>query len=122
MGQARVRSRQAELRFRDYSKQVSVEVENAYRTVQAAESAIQSLQDKLRWASENYNAVTIQYKNGLKNSLDVIDANTLLTTAERQLAEAKRNYAVSLLGLQRAKGVLLKNIVEKYSLKLDTTG
>jgi outer membrane protein len=119
VGQARIRSRQAELRVNDYLKQISVEVESAYRNVKTAESAIRSLQDKHKWAGENYHAVNFQYQTGIKNSLDVIDANTLLTNAERELAEAGYNYSVSLLDLQRAKGILLKNIVEQYNLQIN---
>ncbi|MFH2064602.1 MAG: TolC family protein [Pseudomonadota bacterium] len=119
LGQARIRSKQAELRVKDYSKQIAVEVESAYRNVKTAESAIQSLQDKYKWADENFNAVTFQYQNGIKDSLDVIDADTLLANAERELAEARYNYSVSLLDLQRAKGILLKNIVEQYNLKIN---
>jgi len=118
VGQARIRSKQAELQVKNYSKLVSVEVENAYRMLTTAESAIQSLQDKNKWANENFNAVTLQFQTGTKNSLDVIDANTLLTDAEQELAEARYSYSISLLGLQKAKGVFLKNIVEQYDLDL----
>jgi outer membrane protein len=118
VGQARIRSKQAELLVKDYSKQVSVEVESTYRTLKMTESAIHSLQDKHKWANENFNAVALQFQTGTKNSLDMIDANTLLTESERELAEARYIYSIAFLGFQKAQGIFLENIIEKYDLKL----
>jgi outer membrane protein TolC len=39
--------------------------------------------------------------------VDVVDANTLLTTAERQLADARLSLALSRLELERATGSFL---------------
>lgn len=60
---------------------------------------LKSLEDQLTFARDNYNATSKQFEFGLANSIDVVDANTLLVTSERQLAD---------LRLKRATGTLLK--------------
>jgi hypothetical protein len=39
-----------------------------------------------------------------------MDANTLLVTAERQLADATYNYLLSILMIKRTTGMLLKSV------------
>jgi len=46
----------------------------------------------------------------LADSIDIIDANTTLVTAERELANAQYNYQFAIIKLQRAVGVLLESI------------
>jgi len=43
-----------------------------------------------------------------------MDANTLLVTAERQLADSLYNYKLSDLRLKRAAGILLKTVSSKH--------
>jgi outer membrane protein len=119
LGQARVRSKQAELKVKEFSKQVSVEVETAYRNLITAESAIASLTHKLKSAEANYEAITIQFKTGMADSLDVIDANALLADAERELTEARYILSLASLELQKARGIFLSTIKEKYNLTMN---
>ncbi|MBW1898915.1 MAG: TolC family protein, partial [Deltaproteobacteria bacterium] len=118
LGQARVRSKQAELKVKDRSKKVSLEVETAYRNLITIESLIASVNDKLKSAEANYEAIMIQFKTGMADSLDVIDANALLADAERELIEAKYRLSLTFLKLQKARGIFLSNITEKYNLKM----
>jgi len=62
----------------------------------------------LRFARDNFNSISRQYEFGLANSIDVIDANTLLLTSERQLMNARYNYELSEVRLKKAAGLLLK--------------
>lgn len=65
---------------------------------------------QLTFAEDNYKAVSKQFEFGLANSIDVMDANTLLVTAERQLTDSRYNYKLSDLRLKRATGMLLKTV------------
>ena len=105
--QALARRRQAEQRQRDTARAVVVEVEQAFLNLSTRRSTLTALEDQLRFARENYGAVERQFKYGLANSVDVVDANTLLTTAERQLADARLSLALSRLELERATGTFL---------------
>lgn len=113
ISQARARARQLELQMKDAVKEVAVDVEQSWLDLQTSESALGSLGDKLKSAQENYHAVLQQYEHGLADSLDVIDANTLLLVSERGLLDATYNYKLSILNLERAEGSLLENIRQK---------
>jgi outer membrane protein TolC len=55
--------------------------------------------------------VALMFNVGQANSLDVMDANTLLQNAERELAEAEFDMELSRIGLLRAQGVFLKTVM-----------
>lgn len=107
VAQANARLRQAEQAKRDTARAIIVEVERAYLNLSTRQSTLTALKDQLRFARENYTAVERQFNFGLANSVDVVDANTLLTTAERQLADARLSLALSRLELERALGTFL---------------
>ncbi|MFH1146752.1 MAG: TolC family protein [Pseudomonadota bacterium] len=111
--QAQARKSQAELALADLKKNVDTEVENAYLLFLTEKEVIKSLDDQLRFARDNYNAVSKQFEFGLADSIDVMDANTLLVTAERQLADSVYNYEFSMVRMQKAAGTLLKGIATK---------
>ena len=106
------KKRQADFALKDLLKQISIEIDQAYLQLMNADSVIKSLNDQLKFANENYNAVSKLFKYGLANSIDVMDANTLLVTSEKQLSDARYSYQLLILGLKRAKGVFLNSILE----------
>jgi len=116
LSQARAQARQAELQVKDYEKLVSLEAKKAYLDMVTAKSAIGSLGDQLKSANENYTAITHSFDNGLADSLDVIDANTLLQRSESELLEARYRYAQAILNLHWASGRFMQS-VEEYFLE-----
>ncbi len=118
ISQALAKNRQVELQIKDFIKQVAVDVEQAWLELKTSESILGSLEDKLKSAQENYNAVSQMYEHGLADSLDVIDANTLLLRSERGLSDAKYNYMLSVLNLERAEGSFLEKIQKKIQKKM----
>lgn len=115
--EAESRQRQTELFHEDIKKTVGIEVENAYLDFQTQKGVLKSLKDQLIFARDNYNSVSRQYEFGLADSIDVIDANTLLLTAERQVTDAGYSYQLSILRLQRTTGVFLKTTVSRQSIE-----
>jgi len=109
--EAEARQRQSELIYEDLKKTINIEVENAYLDLLTQREILKSLEDQFAFAGDNYNATSRQFEFGLANSIDVMDANTLLVTSERQLAEARLNYQLADLRLKRATGTLLTSIV-----------
>jgi len=107
---AEAKKRQAEFSLDDLKKNISIEVEGAYLELKTQAGILDSLEDQLRFARDNYDAVTKQFAFGLASSIDVIDANTLLVDSERQLSRAQYNYQLAALRLKRAKGTLLKEV------------
>lgn len=116
VSEAESRLRQTELLYEDLKKTVGVEVEKAYLEVMTQKETLKSLEDRLSYARDNYKTVSRQYELGLANSIDVIDANTLLLTAEIQLSEAIYNYKLSLIRLERVTGTLLRIIMDQQEI------
>lgn len=105
--------RQVELSLADQSKTIQVEVEQAYLELMTHQSVIRSQTDQLRFARENYKSVTLQFRYGISNSVDVMDANTLLVSSQRQLAESQYNYQLSRIQMKRAIGVFLSQLRQR---------
>lgn len=117
VNEAKAKQRQSELIHEDLKKTISIDVENAYLDLKTQAGILKSLEDQLVFARDNYNAVSKQFEYGLANSIDVMDANTLLVTSERQLTDAKYNYQLSILRLKKATGTLLKAVSSKQLLR-----
>ncbi|MEW6570913.1 MAG: TolC family protein [Nitrospirota bacterium] len=115
VGEAKARLRQAQLIYEDLKKTINIEVENAYLDFQTQKGVLKSLEDEVTFARDNFNSISRQYEFGLADSIDVIDANTLLLISERQLADARYNYQLSILRLERVTGVLLKTVIGQES-------
>ena len=109
--EARARERQSVLAYEDFKKSVGVEVASAYLDLVTQKGTLRYLEDQVTYARDNFNAVSKQFEFGLAQSLDVMDANTLLVTSERSLAEAVYNYQVAILKMKKATGTLLKEVI-----------
>lgn len=111
LNEAKARERQAGYQYEDLKKTIGMEVENAYLEMMTQKGDLTYLSDQLIFARDNYNAVSRQFEVGLASSIDVLDANTLLVTAERQLAQATYTYQMSLLRIKKTTGTLLREFV-----------
>ena len=110
--EAKARERQAKLAYNDFRKSVDVELRGAYLDMETQKGALKFSEDQLVFAQDNYNAVLRQYENGLVTSLDVMDANSLLLSSERNAAEALYGYQLAHLKVKRSSGTLLKFVQE----------
>jgi outer membrane protein len=105
--QAETRLRQAGLIYRDAVNSATLQVRNAFLDYTTQLGIIKFLQDQLAYARDNFNAISKQYEFGLSNSLEVLDANNLLLTSQRQLSDALNSSRFSRLNLQKVTGTLL---------------
>lgn len=113
------KKRQAELAEKELSKDIATEVEDAYLSLHTQMSVLKSLEDQVKFANSNYDAVSKQFKYGFANSVDVMDANTLLVTSETELSEAVYNGQLAGLNVERAKGTFLKTITDRLETKTE---
>jgi outer membrane protein len=109
--EARSKEKQSQLLYEDLKKTIEVEVQSAYLDLVTQKAIFKFLEDQQAFAKDNYQAITRQFEYGLAQSIDIIDANTLLVSAERKVSEAGYNYQVAILKMKRATGVLLKEIL-----------
>jgi outer membrane protein len=110
VNEAYAKKRQVDYTYEDSKKSIGIEVDSAYLDLTTQKGVLKSLEDQFAFARDNYNAVLKQFVNGLANSIDVMDANTLLVTAERQFADAVYNYQQAILKVKRATGTLLGSL------------
>jgi outer membrane protein len=110
LSQEKAAQRNAKLQLQIQSRQVALEVEQAYLTLVTAKRVIQAVRDKLKFSKTSFDAVSLQFKLGQADILDVMDANTILFNAEQELSDALYYYSLSQVGLKRAQGILLDEV------------
>ncbi|HNS55634.1 MAG TPA: TolC family protein [Smithellaceae bacterium] len=108
--EAKAKERQAKLAYDEFKKIVDIELQNAYLDLQTEQGTLKFLEDQLIFAEDNFNAVIRMFNNGLATSLDVMDANSLLLSAEKNANEARYNYQLANLRVKRTSGTLLQFI------------
>jgi outer membrane protein len=113
--QARAKLRQVEYQLSDLKDEIAVEVEDAYLEMLTVRAILEKLEAEREYAEDNYHSVSKQFEYGLADSVDVMDANTLLVTVEKELANARYDYQFTVLRLKHATGTLLKTVLNELS-------
>lgn len=88
-------------------KKIILDSKTAFLDYMTAKSTLFNLEDELKSAEENYNAVQMQFKYGMADSIDIMDANTLLVTAQRRISDARYTYYLSVLKILYTRGDLV---------------
>jgi outer membrane protein TolC len=96
-------------------------VENNYLELIAQKGILKSAQDQLVYAEDNIRAIAKQFEYGLASSLDVIDANNLLISAQKQVADATYNYQFFILRMMRVTGTSLMEFVSNLDAAQPTS-
>ncbi|MEE9912707.1 MAG: TolC family protein [Deltaproteobacteria bacterium] len=91
---------------KELNDQIALEIRNAYLISQEAESQITVSQKVIEQAEENFRISEARYKERVARSTEVLDAQTLLTRAKSEYANALADYNISFVRLQRAMGVI----------------
>lgn len=97
-------------------KKVVLESEISFLDHETAKRTLINLEDELQSAQENFNAVKMQFEYGMADSIDIMDANTLLVSAQRRILDARYVYYLSVLKILYTKGELVD-----FLLNPDTT-
>lgn len=113
--EARAKERQAAYLYDDLRKSVAIEVEEAYLAYLTQKGTLTFVDDEVTFARDNYRGVVRQFESGLASSLDVIDANTTLVSAERTAVSAYYRYQLARLHLLKATGEFIKRAVKTSS-------
>jgi outer membrane protein TolC len=90
---------------KELNDQIALEIRNAYLLLQEAESQIAVSQKVIDQAEENFRISEARYKERVARSTEVLDAQTLLTKAKSEYANALADYNISYARLLRAMGV-----------------
>ena len=113
--QAMADYRKAKLALELNKKQIILDSKISFSEYQTAKSTLLNLQDELKSAQENYNAVQMQFKYGMADSINIMDANTLLVTSQRRISYAKYAYYLTVLKILYTKGGLTSFFLNSVS-------
>jgi outer membrane protein TolC len=99
----------AETRLRRLEQNIILEVREAARNLAAAQEGIVAAQDARRAADEQLRAERIRLEYGESTPFDVLQREEQLVDRERELIFAYQAYHLSVTGLDRAQGTILRN-------------
>ncbi|WP_321415982.1 TolC family protein [uncultured Desulfobacter sp.] len=111
--QAVARLRQAALSLANEKKVVILESKQSFLEFNTAKSTLINLADEVKSAEENFNAVQMQFKYGMADSIDVMDANTLLVDAQRRISNARSSFYLSILKIIYTQGDILDYFLQE---------
>ena len=103
---ARSEYREAELVRLGLKRNISVQVNEAVNNVKVTDALIEAFRRQVAFAEEDYSMVFEQFKFGVATTLDVIDADTILVSAQTSLASAVYDLEVAKLSLKFVTGTL----------------
>jgi outer membrane protein len=86
--------------------QITLEVKNAYLLMRESEKQVMVAQKTIEQAQENFRINQERYREKVATSTDVLDAQTLLTRAKSDHANALSEYHISHARLERAMGTI----------------
>ncbi len=113
--QSRADMRKAENALSLQKKQIILEVKINFLENRAAKSALFNLKDEVKSAQENFDAVQMQFKYGMADSIDIMDANTLLVSAQRRISDAQFIFYLSVLKILYTKNELSQLLLQQDS-------
>lgn len=103
--QARSRARQVRFGSDDVRIGVELDVRTAHANLKEALELLVAAEQVVAQAQESLRLSQSRYSSGVATQLDVLTAQSALTEARSNLAQAQHNHAVALASLDRATGV-----------------
>jgi outer membrane protein len=88
-------------------KQIVYEAETAFLDLKTARETLHNLEEELISARENYSAVQMQFKYGMTDSIEIMDANTLMVQAQTRMADARYTLYLAALKIIYTQGNLI---------------
>lgn len=109
VAEARSKRRQAELSSERLRREIEAEVQEAYINYQTITSVLETAKLQYEDARRNFDAVEGLFSEGLVTSLSLIDAESALSFAEKELVSATWDRQLSILRMEKSLGLLGKN-------------
>ncbi|WP_237524039.1 efflux transporter outer membrane subunit [Shewanella sp. KX20019] len=101
---AQENAKQAMLSYRSAVLRAYFEVNDAMNSFRRSELAIEAQKELVVASTEYTRLATLRYRNGVSSSLDLMDAQRSLFSAELTLSQVKRDRLLSMITLYRALG------------------
>lgn len=104
--QSKIRMQKLENSMRDTKERLEVEYNNALNDMISSRTNLEAQQENMKLATEVYNVTQETYQYGLASLTDLLNAETALTQAQTEYAQALLNNKVSEINLLKSKGDL----------------
>ena len=94
------------LLLEDAIKTNDTKVASAWSSLESSKSFLNSVKAQVRAAKIANEGISAEYERGSRTTLDVIQSNSLLLTAQISLANSQRNYLMAQYNLLKSVGLL----------------
>jgi outer membrane protein len=106
--QQKARLKQAQIGLVDTEETAVFELTQAILSMENAAESVQSQQLNVTRATEGLRLADVGYQQGIKTQVEVIDAQSALTTARVNFLQAIYQHVVAKLAVERAMGTIVK--------------
>lgn len=96
----------AQQAYADAERRVELNARQAYLGVTSGAAQVRALEQALTSSQASMDSTRLGFEVGVRTSVDVLNAQQQLTSARRELAQARYNYLLSRLRLEAAAGTL----------------
>jgi outer membrane protein len=103
---SKAKENQAVDALKEMNDQIALEINNDYLILQEAEKQIAVSQKVIQQAEENFRISEERFKEMVATTTEVLEAQTLLTKAKSEYANALGDYNINYARLQRAMGII----------------
>jgi outer membrane protein TolC len=97
-------TQQTDLELEDFIKSLKLEIKDGLLGLVAASHAIQSQRDNIASAKESVRVAVLQFKNGMIDNTELLNANVELSNATTMYIQSLYDFQVSKAKLNRALG------------------
>lgn len=87
-------------------RQVELDARQAYLNLTSSVAQVQAYEQALNSSQSQLDSTNLGYEVGVRNSVDVLNAQQQLFTAKRDLLQSRYNYLLNVLRLKSAVGLL----------------
>ena len=87
------------------NKDISAQVEEAYLNLTSSKERVAAAEISLAAAQQNYEAQKGRYSSGLAITLDLLNAEAQLVTAQNSDVQAKYDYYIAIAQMNYALGI-----------------
>jgi len=103
---SKAKVRESNFKLKKILDEIVLEVQEAWLSLREAKEKVHLLEDSLEKGQENYRVNQIRYQEQLGTASDVLDAQDLLTTTQKDYISSMTDYLTSLATLNYVTGYL----------------
>lgn len=109
----------AQQAYADTERRVELAARQAFLGVTSGVAQVRALEQALTSSQASMDSTRLGFEVGVRTSVDVLNAQQQLTSARRELAQARYNYLLSRLRLEAAAGTLDENDLRDVSVGME---